>query len=119
MFKSRSKIAFISIFLALAYCIYFFVSYKEAINQDNGDQNIILELLFVLALPHIGAVILALFLDVLGFLLKNHQLLLVSSILFLIGSLLFILYAMFVFPVAIIAFIGYRKQKTLDQLPSL
>ena len=116
MFKNRSKIAFLSIFLSLAYCIYFFVSYKEAINQDGQDQNIILELLFILALPHIGAVIIALFLDVLGFLLKNHQLLLVSSIFFLIGSVLFILYAMFVFPIAIITFIGYRKQKTINNL---
>ena len=116
MFKNRSKIAFLSILLALAYCIYFFVSYKEALIQDNQDQNIILDLLFILSLPHIGAVILALFLDVLGFLLKNHQLLLVSSIFFLIASLLFILYAMFVFPIAIIAFIGYRKQKTLNSL---
>ncbi|MGD9964322.1 MAG: hypothetical protein AB7S96_03105 [Candidatus Izemoplasmatales bacterium] len=116
MFKNRSKIAFLSILLALAYCIYFFVSYKEALNQDNQDQNIILDLLFILSLPHVVAVILALFLDVLGFFLKNHQLLLVSSIFFLIASLLFILYAMFVFPIAIIAFIGYRKQKTLNSL---
>ncbi|MGD9964839.1 MAG: hypothetical protein AB7S96_05760 [Candidatus Izemoplasmatales bacterium] len=119
MFENRSKIAFLSILLALAYCIYFFVSYKEVLNQDNQDQNIILDLLFILALPHIGSVILALFLDVLGFLQKNHQLLLVSSIFFLIGSVLFILYAMFVFPVAIVTFIGYRKQKALDQIPSL
>ena len=114
MFNNRSKIAFLSILLALAYCIYFFVSYKEAINQDNQDQNIILELLFILALPHIGAVILALFLDVLGFMLKNQQLLLVSSIFFLIGSVLFILYAMFVFPIAIITFIGFRNQRKIN-----
>ncbi len=114
VFKQRSNILFITVILGLAYCIYLVSSFNELNNQDTTGDDFFIAILTILVIPHLVVTALATLLIFLSFIFKNPGLALASTILYLLAAILFILYAIFLLPVIIFGFIGYRNQKKIS-----
>ncbi|MDT8336613.1 MAG: hypothetical protein RQ856_02155 [Candidatus Izemoplasmatales bacterium] len=114
MFKQRSVILFITVILGLTYCLYLLSPFAELNNPDTTGDDFFIAILTVLAIPHLVVTALATFLIILSFIFRNPGLVLTNTILYLLAAILFILYAIFLLPVIIFGFIGYRNQRKLS-----
>lgn len=114
MFKGRSKALFVASLLTTIYVIYLIVHFGSSIFVEDSAEALGGALATALVIPHIFMLGLGVIFGWVGFFAKKSWAALVAAILYCVGGLLFMLYIMFVIPSIILGFIGYSKQKKLN-----
>lgn len=114
MFKNRSKILFLCALLASAYTVYLLWYFGSSLGDLNSSEEIGGAIATALVTPHMLAMGVGAIFSWLGFFLRKSWAALVGAILYCVSDLLFIMYSMFCIPIIILAFIGYSKQKKLN-----
>lgn len=114
MFRTRSKILFISSLIVTLYVIYLMVYFGSSMMSSDGASALGGVLATALVTPHMLLVGLGAVFSWVGFCFKKSWAALVAAILYCVGALLFLMYALFVVPSIILGFIGYAKQKKLN-----
>ncbi len=114
LFNQRSKAFFTSTLLASLYLIYV-ISYFLSI-QGKGDtaEQIGSGLAAALVTPHMVVLGIGVIFGWLAFGLKSSGFALTASILFTVAGVMFIPYIFFVIPSMILGFVGYAKQKNIN-----
>ena len=115
-FRNRSKILFVCAVLSVLYSIYLFTYFSNAFaNADSTVEEIGSAIAIALVMPHMIMMGIGAIFACLGVFLKAPWGACVAGILFSVGTFLFISYAMFSIPLLILAFIGFAKQKKINQ----
>lgn len=102
----KSKLLLISAIIGAAYMIYIIAYFAGATTESLGGA-----LATALVLPHMAAVIIAVFFNVLGYIMNNRWLALASGIFYIVSLILMPIYFMFVIIEAILSFIAFAKIK--------
>ena len=114
MLKNRSIAALIAALLATAYAVYLIVYFSGAVASTTGSEQVGAGIATALVTPHMILIAIGALFNWLGFFLRKAGFILVGAILYLVGGILFLAYILFIIPSAILAFIGYAKQKKLQ-----
>lgn len=116
MFKTRSKVLFVTAILAALYAIYI-ISYFYGANAESDDlvEEAGAAIATALVMPHMVMMGLGAIFTWLGFFLKAPWGALVGAILFCVGTVCFPMYAMFSVPLLILGFIAFSKQKKINK----
>lgn len=114
MFKGRSKALFVASLLTTMYVIYLMVHFGSSIFVEDSAEALGGALATALVAPHMFILGLGVIFGWVGFFAKKAWAALVAAILYCVGGLLFFVYFMFVIPSIILGFIGYSKQKKLN-----
>ena len=109
MKKKRSVCLLIAVVLATAYLIYA-VSYFLKDADTNAGA-----LAATLVLPHLVVLLVGVLIGWIGYLSRKTGFSLAASILYSVSAGLFFLYALFLVPSIILGFVGYSRQKKLNQ----
>jgi hypothetical protein len=115
MFKSRSKVLFVSSLLISAYVIYLMYYFGSSMFVSDGTEALGGAIATALVTPHMLVLGLGAVFSWIGFFFKKSWAALVAAILYCAGAILFLMYALFVVPSIILGFIGYAKQKHINQ----
>ncbi len=110
----RSKVLCVSNILSTAYVIYLMVYFFSGIADSSGAEAVGRAFAAALVVPHIILFLIGAVFGWLGFILKKSWAALVAGILYAVGTLFFLAYFMFGVPLLILGFIGYSKQKKLN-----
>lgn len=102
----KSKLLLISAIIGAAYMIYIIAYFAGATSESLGGA-----LATALVLPHMAAVIIAVFFNILGYIMNNRWLALASGIFYIVSLILMPIYFMFVIIEAILSFIAFAKIK--------
>lgn len=114
MFKGRSKSLFVASLLTTMYVIYLMVYFGSSIFAQDSAEALGGALATALVAPHMFILGLGVVFGWVGFLARKSWAALVAAILYCVGGLLFFVYFMFVIPSIILGFIGYSKQKKIN-----
>ena len=114
MFKGRSKALFVASLLTTMYVIYLIVHFGSSIFAQDSAEALGGALATALVAPHMFILGLGVIFGWVGFLARKSWAALVAAILYCVGGLLFFVYFMFVIPSIILGFIGYSKQKKIN-----
>ena len=109
MKKKRSVMLLIASVLATAYLFYIVGYFMEDIETTAGTITA------MLVLPHIAILFFGVVLGWLGYLTRKTPLLLTSAILYTASAIVFVMYAVFLLPSIILEFLGWHKQKQLNE----
>ena len=116
MFKDRSKVLFIGALLATLYTIYLVLYFGGAMSSSDSGEAIGGAIATALVTPHMLLTGLGAVFSWIGFGTKKTWGALVGAILYCVGALLFIVYAIFSIPLIILGFVGYSKQKKINNM---
>jgi Zn-dependent membrane protease YugP len=118
MFERRSKAAFLAAVLGTAYAIYAILYVTgvtgDAVSGDDAGEAIAGAIFGLLAFPHMIVTAIGAIFALVGFFARKSGLILTGAILFSVAALLLIVWAPFLIPSIILGFIGYSKQKKLN-----
>ncbi len=114
MFKDRSKALFASSLLATIYVIYLIVYFTGSMGDLDSAEELGGAIATALVAPHMIIMGVAAIFSWVGFFTRKTWAALVGAILFCVGALVFLLYALFCIPLIILGFIGYSKQKKMN-----
>lgn len=114
MFKTRSKILFVSSLVSTLYVIYLMYHFGNSMFVSDGAEALGGAIATALVTPHMLLVGLVAVFSWVGFCFKKTWAALVAAILYCCGAMLFLMYAIFVVPSIILGFVGYSKQKKLN-----
>lgn len=114
MFKGRSKALFVASLLTTMYVIYLIVHFGSSIFAQDSAEALGGALATALVAPHMFILGLGVIFGWVGFFDRKSWAALVAAILYCVGGLLFLVYFMFVIPSIILGFIGYSKQKKIN-----
>ncbi|WP_125153220.1 hypothetical protein [Clostridium rectalis] len=108
----KSKVLIISAVLGIIYSIYL-ISYfgGAAFGSNNSTEALGGAIATALVTPHMICVVLAAIFNTLGAFLNKAGFALTGAILYCVAGVVFIMYIMFVIPMIILSFIGYRGVK--------
>lgn len=117
MFKKRSKVLFVCALLATIYVIYLVCHFSGSISSSNSDAETAGSVLATaLVTPHMIMTAMGALFSWLGFFLRKSWAALVGAILYCVGLVLFFVYFMFSTPLIILGFVGYSKQKKINNV---
>lgn len=116
MFKNRSKVLFVASLLATIYVIYLMVYFGGASTSTDSAEAIGGAIATALVMPHMVITGLGAVFGWIGFGAKKNWAALVAAILYSVGLLLFFVYFMFSVPLIVLGFVGYSKQKKLNNI---
>lgn len=105
MFENRSKVAFASAVLGVAYTLYLIIYFYS------GDSV----LAAAMVTPHIMAVLLASIFNVVGFYYNKKWGLITACVLYSVAVILFTLYFIFLIPMIVLRAIGISKVPGKDK----
>lgn len=119
MFERRSKAAFLGAVLGTAYAIYAILYVTgvtgDALGGDDAGTAIAGAIFAALAFPHMIVTAIGAILALVGFFTRKSGLILTGAILFSVAALLLLVWGPFLIPSIILGFVGYSKQKKLNQ----
>lgn len=113
-FKKRSKILFISACIGLFYLIYLISHFYVGVTTTDGAEQVGAAIATALVTPHMILIGVAVIFNWLGVFLKKNWMAMVSGILYGVGGVMFIIYIWFVIPMIVLSFVGFAKQKKLN-----
>jgi len=116
MFKNRSKVLFVTAILATLYVIYLVMYFGGSIMSNDSSEAIGGAIATALIMPHMFLTGLGAIFSWVGFATRKSWAALAGAILYSVGAALFVLYIMFSLPLIILGFVGYSKQKKINQL---
>ena len=114
MFKGRSKVLFIGNVLGSLYAIYLMSYFFGSVGSTGGAEQIGAGIATALVMPHIVLILLSAMFGFLGFFLRKDGFNLTAGILYCVATVAFLLYFMFTIPLIILTFVGYSKQKSMN-----
>ncbi len=114
--KGRSKTLFVGTGLATIYVIYLISYFFGGVASSDGAEAIGGAIATALVMPHMIMFLIGAVFGWLGLLCKKSWAALVGAILYSVGTLMFLAYAMFGVPILILGFVGYSKQKKINNL---
>ena len=115
MFERRSKAAFWSTIISLAYGIYAIVYWAGTNSSTTDDAEAIgAGIATLLVLPHMLVTWLGIIFGLVGFFTRKTGFQLTAAILYAVGAVLFIIYALFLVPSIVLGFVGYSAQKKIN-----
>lgn len=112
--KERSKCLFAATALATIYVVYLCSHFFGGIASSDGAEAIGGAIATALVMPHIIMFLIGAVFGWIGVFGKKAWSALVAAILYSVGTLLFFAYIMFGAPILILGFVGYSKQKKLN-----
>lgn len=116
MFNGKSKCSFFSALIGLVYTIYLIVYFSGTMSAGSSADQASGAIATALVTPHMILVALATIFMFLGFFLKKPGFALTGAILFIVGGVLFIPYIFFIIPSAVLGFVGFSKQKKMNNI---
>lgn len=116
MFKNRSKVLFVSALLASLYVIYLIIYFGSSMGDLNSGEELGAAIATAMVTPHMVVIGVGAIFSWLGFFLRKSWSALVGAILYCVGTLMFMLYIMFGIPLVILGFVGYAKQKKINNV---
>lgn len=111
MFQKRSKVLFVANVIATLYGVYLMSYFGEATTTDIGGA-----IATALVTPHMLMVVLGAVFGWIGFFARKAWGAMVGAILYCVAAVMFLMYAMFTIPMIVLGFIGYAKQKKLNNI---
>ena len=115
LMEGRSKVLFVCAILATLYTIYLVVYFTGSVSSSDGAEALGGAIATALVMPHMIVTALGMIFNWLGFFLRKNWACLVGAILYSVGLILFPLYFMFSLPLIILGFVGFAKQKKINQ----
>ena len=112
--NKRSKILAIATILATVYTIYLICYFVGGTVSADGTDALAGAIATALIAPHMVLFLIGAIFGWVGFVFKKAWGALVAAILYSVGTLLFLAYIMFGAPILILGFIGYAKQKKIN-----
>lgn len=116
MFKTRSKVVFVSLILGVAYLVYLLSYFFGETASTEGTEQVGAALATALVAPHMFMVLLAVIFNIIAFLATKGWACIVALVLYCIAGLVFLVYAPFVIPMIILSAVGIGKIKSLNTL---
>lgn len=113
--NNRSKTLFVATALATIYVVYLISHFFGGIASSEGAEAIGGAIATALVMPHMLMFLIGAVFGWLGLLARKTWAALVAAILYSVGTLLFLAYFMFGVPLLILGFVGYSKQKKINQ----
>ena len=113
--ENRSKALFAATSLATIYAVYLIKYFFDSITGTTGFEMVGGAIATALVAPHIILFVIGAVFGWIGVLGRKDWGALVGAILYSAGTLFFLLYAIFGVPIIILGFIGYAKQKKINQ----
>lgn len=117
MFFKRSKLLFTAHVLGSMYAIYLMAHFFGSVGATEGAEQVGAGIATALILPHLVLVIFSVMFGFLGFFLRKDGFNLTAGILYSVATAAFLLYFFFTVPLVIMSFIGYVKQKRMNEDP--
>lgn len=112
--KTRSKMLITATVIATAYAIYLISYFFGTTANSEGVEAVGSAIATALVMPHMMMFLIGAVFGWIGVLTRKSWAALVGAILYSVGTLLFLMYAMFGVPILVLGFIGYSKQKKLN-----
>lgn len=119
MFKNRSKVLFACVILATIYVIYLMSYFGNAMGDLNSAEEVGGAIATALVTPHMVVIGIGAIFSWIGFIGRKSWGALVGAILYCVGAILFIPYAFYSIPLIILGFVGYSKQKKINNQGSM
>ena len=110
----RSKILAIATILATVYTVYLICYFVGGTAMADGADMLAGAIATALVMPHMVVFATGVIFGWIGVLAKKSWAALVAAILYSVATVLFLAYAMFGVPILILGFIGYVKQKKIN-----
>lgn len=117
MFKGRSKALFFGTLIATLYGIYLISYFVGTMTTGSNADQLGGAIATALVTPHMVCVWLGIIFGWLGFFMKASWAALVSAIMYCVGAVIFLIYALFLVPSIILGFVGFAKQKKMNNAP--
>lgn len=115
MFNKRSKVLFIAALLGTAYGIYIVSYFISGLGSTKGAEQAGAAIATMLVAPHMFLLWLGVLFNWLGLGMRKTGFALTGAILYCVSAFLFLPYFLFVTPSIVFGFVGYSKQKTINQ----
>lgn len=109
-FAQRSKCLFFAALIAAIYAVYIVSYFAYASSEDTAGF-----IATALVTPHMVLVVVGAIFLIIGSFAKKSWAALTGSIAMSVGAVLFLMYAAFCVPSIVLGFVGYAKQKKLNQ----
>jgi len=113
--EKRSKVLLVATALATIYAVYLVSYFFGATTSADGAEAVGGAIATALVMPHMIMFLIGAVFGWIGLLTKKAWAALVGAILYSVGTFLFLASAMFGVPILILGFVGYSKQKKLNQ----
>ena len=113
--KGRSKILLVATALATIYAVYLISYFFGETANAEGAEVVGGAIATAVVMPHMIMFLIGAVFGWIGVLARKSWAALVGAILYSVGTLFFLMYAMFGVPILVLGFIGYSKQKKLNQ----
>ncbi|MBE7012614.1 MAG: hypothetical protein E7416_00845 [Ruminococcaceae bacterium] len=110
----RSKCLFVATALATCYAIYLISYFFGTTASSEGAEAVGGAIATALVMPHMIMFLIGAVFGWIGVFAKKTWAALVGAILYSVGTLMFMMYFMFGVPILVLGFIGYSKQKKLN-----
>lgn len=114
-FEKRSKVLFICALLATIYVIYLIAYFTGATTSSDSAEALGGAIATAIIMPHLVLNALGAIFNWIGVLFQKNWGALTGSILYSVGLVLFPLYFMFSVPLIVLGFVGFTKQKKLNE----
>lgn len=106
--KKRSVLLLIATLIATVYCIYIVIYFMGGVDETAGA------IAGLIVAPHMICVALGVLFGWIGYLSRLSGFALASAIMYCVAALLFVMYAFFLVPSIVLGFVGYGRQKKLN-----
>lgn len=116
--KNRSKCLFVATALATIYVVYLITYFFGAVSSAEGAEAVGGAIATALVMPHMIMFLIGAVFGWIGVICKTTWAALVGAILYAVGTLLFLAYFMFGVPILVLGFVGYSKQKKINNNPT-
>ena len=114
MFEKRSKALFAGAFIATIYVVYLVCYFSGAMGNLDSAEEVGGAIATALVTPHMVVIGAGAVFAWIGFGTRKTWAALTGAILYCVGALLFVMYALFCIPIIILGFVGYSKQKKIN-----
>ncbi|MBQ6902554.1 MAG: hypothetical protein IJN71_06060 [Oscillospiraceae bacterium] len=112
--KDRSKVLLAATALATIYVVYLISYFFGATASADGTDAVAGAIATALVMPHMIMFLIGAIFGWIGVLARKSWAALVGAILYSVGTLFFLAYVMFGAPILILGFVGYSKQKKIN-----
>lgn len=116
MFKTRSKVVFVSLVLGVAYLIYIASYFFGLSASTEGSEQVGAVLATALVAPHMFILLLAVIFNLISFLGTKKWACITALVLYCVSALVFLAYALFLLPMIILSAVGISKTKQANAL---
>ncbi len=113
--NNRSKTLFVATVLATLYVVYLISYFFGGVASSDGAEAVGGAIATALVMPHMIMFLIGVVFGWLGLMTRKTWAALVAAIMYSVGTLFFLAYFMFGVPLLILGFVGYSKQKKINQ----